>query len=90
MGRKNQQFILSLAVAVIYAIRAGVTNKANTGGLMFLFTISQLVLNAGPNSTTFLLPSELFPTRLRGSAHGLAAASGKAGALLTSFAFSAR
>lgn len=41
----------------------------------------------GPNATTFLLPVEVFPTRVRGTAHGIAAASGKAGAVLTAFAF---
>ena len=41
----------------------------------------------GPNATTFLLPVEVFPTRVRGTAHGIAAASGKAGAVVTVFAF---
>jgi MFS transporter, PHS family, inorganic phosphate transporter len=41
----------------------------------------------GPNCTTFLLPVELFPTRVRGTAHGIAAASGKAGAVVTAFSF---
>jgi MFS transporter, PHS family, inorganic phosphate transporter len=41
----------------------------------------------GPNATTFLLPVEVFPTRVRASAHGIAAASGKAGAVFTAFAF---
>lgn len=54
---------------------------------MTLFALSQLALNAGPNTTTFLLPVEVFPTRVRGTAHGIAAASGKAGAVLTSSAF---
>lgn len=54
---------------------------------MTLFTLSQFFLNAGPNTTTFLLPVELFPTRVRATAHGIAAASGKCGALLTAFAF---
>ncbi len=54
---------------------------------MVLFTLSQLVLNAGPNCTTFLLPVEVFPTSVRGCAHGIAAASGKAGAVLTAFVF---
>ena len=87
MGRKRQQFWLSLAVAIIYAIWAGVSKHASTGGLMTLFALSQFALNAGPNCTTFLLPVELFPTRVRGTAHGIAAASGKAGAVLTAFAF---
>lgn len=41
----------------------------------------------GPNCTTFLLPVEVFPTRVRATAHGIAAASGKAGAMITAFAF---
>ena len=41
----------------------------------------------GPNATTFLLPVEVFPTRVRATAHGIAAASGKAGAVVTAFAF---
>lgn len=35
----------------------------------------------GPNATTFLLASELFPTDTRGKAHGISAAVGKLGAL---------
>lgn len=87
IGRKRQQFILSALVAVLYAIWAGVTGIVSTAGLMAIFTISQFVLNAGPNTTTFLLPVEVFPTRVRGTAHGIAAATGKAGAVFTAFAF---
>lgn len=54
---------------------------------MTLFTLSQLFLNMGPNATTFLIPVEVFPTRVRGTAHGIAAASGKAGAVVTAFSF---
>ena len=87
IGRVKQQFICSAIVSVLYAIWAGVANTASTGGLMTLFTISQLVLNAGPNVTTFLIPVEVFPTRVRGTAHGISSASGKCGAVLTAFAF---
>jgi hypothetical protein len=38
------------------------------------FTLFNLLINIGPNATTFTLPCELFPTSLRASAHGLAAA----------------
>jgi PHS family inorganic phosphate transporter-like MFS transporter len=64
-----------------------VTKHASTGALITLFTLSQLFLNAGPNATTFLIPAEVFPTRVRATAHGISAASGKVGAVLTSFAF---
>ncbi|TKA21998.1 hypothetical protein B0A50_08496 [Salinomyces thailandicus] len=75
IGRVWQQFGGSALVAILYAIWAGVTNHTSTGGLMTLFTLSQFFLNLGPNATTFLIPVEVFPTRVRGSAHGIAAAS---------------
>lgn len=48
-------------------------------GLSYFFT------EFGPNTTTFLIPAEIFPTRLRGTAHGLAAAGGKLGAFTGAF-----
>lgn len=45
------------------------------------------VLQWGPNATTWLLPSELFPTEVRAVAHGISAAAGKLGALAAGFAF---
>lgn len=38
--------------------------------------------NFGPNSTTFIVPGECFPTRYRSTSHGLSAASGKVGAII--------
>jgi PHS family inorganic phosphate transporter-like MFS transporter len=43
--------------------------------------------NFGPNTTTFIIPGELFPTRYRSTAHGIAAASGKLGALISQAIF---
>ncbi len=87
LGRIRLQLYGSLLVAAIYAIWAGVTNHASTAGLTAIFAISQLVLNSTVNVTTFLLPVEVFPTRVRGTAHGIAAASGKAGAIITAMCF---
>jgi MFS family permease len=54
--------------------------------LMFAgFILFNLTMNAGPNSTTFALPPELFPTRIRASAGGFAAATAKVGATLGVF-----
>jgi MFS family permease len=44
---------------------------------LFLF-----MTNAGPNATTYLLAGEVFPIAQRGQGAGLAAAAGKAGAVL--------
>ena len=87
IGRVRQQFIGSGIVAALYTIWAGVTNHTSTGGLITLFTLSQLFLNMGPNATTFLLPVKVFPTRVRDAAHGISAAASKYRAVLTAFAF---
>lgn len=54
---------------------------------MVIFALSQLLLTVGPNCTTFLIPAEVFPTRVRGTAHRISAAAGKYGAIMTAFAF---
>ncbi|PWY78506.1 MFS general substrate transporter [Aspergillus sclerotioniger CBS 115572] len=37
---------------------------------------------AGPNTMTYIIPAELFPTRFRSTCHGIAAASGKLGSII--------
>ena len=41
-----------------------------------------LTLRAGPNSLTFILPAEIFPTRYRCTCHGISAAAGKLGSII--------
>ena len=43
--------------------------------------------NMGPNAQTYLLAGEVFPTRLRGTGAGFAAAAAKVGAVMTAFLF---
>ena len=50
-----------------------------------LYAFTFFFANFGPNSTTFVLPAELFPTRVRSTCHAISAASGKAGALVAAF-----
>jgi Sugar (and other) transporter. len=49
------------------------------------FILFNLLMNAGPNSTTFTLAPILFPTHLRGTASGFAAGVAKIGATLGVF-----
>lgn len=54
--------------------------------LVFIgFIVFNLCMNMGPNSTTYVLPAELFPTQLRGTGSGFAAAVAKGGATLGVF-----
>ncbi|KAJ5863923.1 uncharacterized protein N7529_005839 [Penicillium soppii] len=90
IGRVRQQFWTCIMVCILYAIWAGISVQSvhtPTAGLMVIFALSQFLLTVGPNCTTFLIPAEVFPTRVRGTAHGISAAAGKSGAILTAFAF---
>jgi len=52
---------------------------------LIIYAVSYFFIEFGPNTTTFLVPSEVFPTNLRGTAHGISAAGGKIGAFLGAF-----
>lgn len=52
---------------------------------LIIYAVSYFFIEFGPNTTTFLVPSEVFPTNLRGTAHGMSAAGGKIGAFLGAF-----
>lgn len=54
----------------------------NKGSMLALYVIAQFLFNWGPNTTTFIVPGECFPTRYRASGHGLSAAMGKIGAII--------
>ena len=49
---------------------------------VFLYCLANFFQNFGPNTTTFVIPGEVFPTRYRSTAHGISAASGKFGAII--------
>ncbi|KAH7434132.1 hypothetical protein KP509_06G001500 [Ceratopteris richardii] len=52
-----------------------------------LYAFTFFFANFGPNSTTFIVPAEIFPARVRSTCHGISAASGKAGAIVGAFGF---
>ncbi len=53
-----------------------------TAPAIILYAIAQIFFQIGPNFTTFILPAEFFITKHRAFAHGIAAAAGKAGAVV--------
>jgi PHS family inorganic phosphate transporter-like MFS transporter len=52
-----------------------------------LYAFTFFFANFGPNATTFIVPAEIFPARLRSTCHGISAAAGKAGAIVGAFGF---
>ncbi|XP_052201895.1 probable inorganic phosphate transporter 1-9 [Diospyros lotus] len=51
-------------------------------GFLFLYGITFFFSNFGPNTTTFIVPAELFPARFRSTCHGISGAVGKVGAII--------
>ncbi|KAH0277092.1 MFS general substrate transporter, partial [Aureobasidium melanogenum] len=51
--------------------------------IVVLYILTQIFFNFGPNTTTYIIPAEVFPTRYRATAHGISAAFGKLGAVLS-------
>ncbi|RWV83670.1 hypothetical protein GW17_00054692 [Ensete ventricosum] len=56
-------------------------------GFVVMYGFTFFFANFGPNSTTFIVPAEIFPARLRSTCHGISAAAGKAGAIVGAFGF---
>ncbi|KAL0433318.1 UNVERIFIED_CONTAM: Inorganic phosphate transporter 1-4 [Sesamum latifolium] len=63
------------------------THKDNRIGFVIMYSLTFFFANFGPNATTFVVPAEIFPARLRSTCHGISAASGKAGAIVGAFGF---
>nr|XP_024368580.1 probable inorganic phosphate transporter 1-3 isoform X1 [Physcomitrium patens]XP_024368581.1 probable inorganic phosphate transporter 1-3 isoform X1 [Physcomitrium patens]PNR60721.1 hypothetical protein PHYPA_003514 [Physcomitrium patens] len=59
----------------------------NHTAFLSLYALTFFFANFGPNVTTFIIPAELFPARLRSTCHGISAAAGKAGAIVGAFGF---
>jgi len=88
-GRIRMQAIgfAGMAVGMLVLVSAiGLTNSSLHILLVFSgFILFNLLMNAGPNSTTFTLPPILFPVQLRATASGFAASVAKIGATLGVF-----
>ncbi|KAL5195701.1 putative inorganic phosphate transporter 1-7 [Glycine soja] len=59
----------------------------NNIGFVVMYSFTFFFSNFGPNATTFVVPAEIFPARLRSTCHGISAAAGKAGAIVGAFGF---
>jgi MFS family permease len=87
LGRKRIQWqgfaVMAVAFTLIWLLPKGATSVAV---FLPLFAISYFFIEFGPNPTTFVYPTEIFPTAIRGTADGISAAAGKFGAFLGALA----
>jgi PHS family inorganic phosphate transporter-like MFS transporter len=90
MGRYWMTHFGFLMSAICFSVLAGAYNtdlrlSAGGAGFVIVYGLTYFFANFGPNSTTFLMPVEAFPTRIRTTAHGISAAMGKLGATAGSY-----
>ena len=63
------------------------TVTENKIGFVVLYALTFFFANFGPNTTTFVVPAEIFPARFRSTCHGISSAAGKLGAMVGAFGF---
>jgi len=92
-GRKPIQLMGFIVLTILFIIMGFGFDKLtstteNAKAFVFLYCLANFFQNFGPNVTTFVIPGEIFPTRYRSTANGIAAASGKLGAIISQVGFS--
>lgn len=84
-GRKWMQivgFMLDFILFIVPAFNFDYyTSPAGVHAFQAMYFLSSFFNQFGPNSVTFIAAAEVFPTPIRATAHGFAAAVGKLGAL---------
>ena len=73
--------VIGMLVLVLHEVIGGTSNIIVFAG----FILFNITMNMGPNSTTFMLPAELYPTKLRATGGGFAASFAKIGASIGIF-----
>ena len=76
--------MMALCFAVI-ALAPGMTTMVIP--FLLVYGVSYFFTEFGPNMTTFVLPSELYPVTMRATGHGISAGIGKLGAFIGVFLF---
>jgi len=87
LGRKPIQIGGFTMLTILFIVIGFAYNHLSGHALLALYVLAQFFFNFGPNSTTFIVPGECFPTRYRSTSHGFSAASGKVGAIIAQCVF---
>jgi MFS family permease len=88
LGRKTIQCLGFGMMAATFGLLAIIPNvESLTYPFLLIYGFSYFFTEFGPNATTFVYPSEIFPVKVRTTAHGVAAAMGKIGGFIGVFTF---
>ncbi|KAK4182607.1 major facilitator superfamily domain-containing protein [Podospora australis] len=86
LSRKTHYLWTTWTLAVLFACMAIAISQTYAQSThvvtMVFYVLAQVMFNLGPNTLTFILAAEIFPTEVRGTSYGIAAGFGKLGALI--------
>ena len=86
VGHRRLQYIGFAVMVLCFAVLAAVPVLTTAiVPFVLIFGVSYFFVEFGPNTTTFVLPSEVFPVSQRTTGHGMAAGIGKLGAFVGVF-----
>ena len=88
LGRKTIQVLGFAMMGITFGLLALIPNVENlVWPFLLIYGFSYFFTEFGPNATTFVYPSEIFPVKVRTTGHGISAAMGKIGGFLGVFTF---
>ena len=88
IGHRKLQLIGFAMMGLCFLVIGAVPGMTTTvAPFLLVYGISYFFTEFGPNMTTFVLPSELYPVTMRTTGHGISAGVGKLGAFIGVFVF---
>ena len=88
IGHRRLQLTGFAMMALCFLIIAAVPGLTTTvAPFLIVYGVSYFFTEFGPNMTTFVMPSELYPVTMRATGHGISAGVGKLGAFIGVFLF---
>mmetsp|Transcript_5238 Transcript_5238/g.12617 ORF Transcript_5238/g.12617 Transcript_5238/m.12617 type:complete len:459 (-) Transcript_5238:262-1638(-) len=89
IGRKNMQLMGFIAMFALFLV-IGISYpslKQHPALFLTLYGLTFFCSNWGPNTTTYIIPGEIYPPQIKATSHGLSAAAGKTGATVGAATF---
>jgi MFS transporter, PHS family, inorganic phosphate transporter len=88
IGHRRLQLLGFAMMALCFLIIAAIPGMTTVvAPFLLVYGVSYFFTEFGPNMTTFVLPSELYPVSMRATGHGISAGVGKLGAFIGVFLF---
>ncbi|KAH6610911.1 hypothetical protein Trco_000931 [Trichoderma cornu-damae] len=76
-------FVLAILFIITGGVYYGVHQKPAAPATVVFVAICHFMFNMGANTLTFIIPAEIFPTCYRSTCHGISAAAGKFGSIVS-------